>query len=128
MYIALLIISLIAGVLLIVLFFCFDAGQNCFLFGVLLVLYFIYATVILCCHQTKEEDLAKYEKAKTECEIIKNKCVDINTETFIEYIDDIREANDLIKRSKKWHDNWYLKNFYYKEIGELPVIELKDLI
>ena len=56
MYIALLIISLIAGVVLTVLCFCFDIGQNCGLCGVVLVLYFIYATVVLCCHQTKEED------------------------------------------------------------------------
>lgn len=128
MYIALLIISLIAGVVLTVLCFCFDIGQNCGLCGVVLVLYFIYATVALCCHQTKEEDFAKYEKAKTEYEIIKNKCVDISTATLIEYIYDIKEANDMIERSKKYHDNWYLKNFYYKEIAELPTIELKDLI
>jgi len=127
MYIALLIISLIAGVGLIVLCFCFDVGRNCGLCGIVFVLYFIYATVILCSHQTKEEDFAKYEKAKTEYEIIKNKCVDISTSTLIDYIDDIEKANNLVEKSKKWHDNWYLKDFYYKEIGELPVLELKEL-
>jgi hypothetical protein len=128
MYIALLIISLIAGVGLIVLHFCFDIFQEGPLFGTLLILYSIYATVALCFCQTKEEDFEKYEKAKTEYEIIKNKCVDISTSTLVDYIDDIKEANKLIEKSKKWHNNWYLKNFYYKEIGELPVLELKNLI
>ncbi len=127
MSIALLIISLIAGVGLIVLYFCFDISPTCGFFGFLLVLYFIYATVILFSRQTKDEDFAKYEKAKTEYEIIKNKCVDISAEMLIDYIDDIKKANDLIEKSKKWHDNWYLKDFYYKEIAELPVIELKEL-
>lgn len=125
MYIALLIISLITGVGLIVLHFYFDISP---LFGTLFILYSVYATVGLCCHQTKEEDFAKYEKAKTEYEIIKNKCVDISTSTLLYYIDDIEKANKLIEQSKKYHDNWYLKDFYYKEIGELPILELKDLI
>lgn len=128
MYIALLIMSLIAGVCLIVLHFYFDIFQEGPLFGTLLILYSIYATVALCFCQTKEEDFEKYQKAKTEYEIIKNKCVDISTSTLVDYIDDIEEANKLIEKSKKWHNNWYLKNFYYKEISELPVLELKDLI
>lgn len=128
MYIALLIISLIAGVGFIVLCFCFDGSPTCGWFGTVFVLYFIYATVILLSHRTKKEDFAKYEKAKTEYEIIKNKCVDISTTTLIDYIDDIEKANKLIEKSKKYHDNWYLKDFYYKEIGELPVLELKELI
>ena len=128
MYIALSIISLIAGVGLMVLYYRFDIFPNGTLPGAFLILYSIYSTVILFSHQTKEEDLAKYEKAKTEYEIIQNKCVDISTSTLIDYIDDIEKANDLVEKSKKWHNNWYLKDFYYKEIGELPVLELKDLI
>ena len=126
MYIALLIIAFIAGITL----FCFffdRRGIGAFL-GLLLFLYGVYAVTVLLSHQTKEDDFAKYEKARTEYEIIKNKCVDISTSTMIDYIDDIKKANDLIEKSKKWHDNWYLKDFYYKEIGELPVLELKDLI
>lgn len=128
MYIALSIISLIAGVGLMVLYYSFGIFPNGSLFGAFLILYFIYSTVILFSHQTKEEDFAKYKKAKTEYEIIKNKCVDISTSMLIDYIDDIKKANDLIEKSKKWHDNWYLKDFYYKEIAELPSIEVKDLI
>ena len=96
--------------------------------GGLLFIYGAYAGLILLTHRTKKEDLAIYEKAKTEYEIIKNKSVDISTSTLIDYIDDIEKANNLVEKSKKWHNNWYLKDFYYKEIGELPVIELKDLI
>lgn len=124
MYIVLLIISFIAGITL----FCFFSNAIGRFIGGLLFLYGVYAGVILSSHQTKKEDFAKYEKAKAEYEIIKNKCVYISTEMLIDYIDDIKKANDLIEKSKKWHNNWYLKDFYYKEIGELQVLELKELI
>jgi len=126
MYIALLIISFIAGTVLLY-FYINGKWPGCVL-GAMFLAYGLDSIIILASHQTKKEDLAKYEKAKTEYEIIKNKCVDISAEMLIDYIDDIEKANDLIEKSKKWHNNWYLKDFYYKEIGELPLLELKELI
>lgn len=126
MYIALSIISLVVGIVL--LYFYIDGKWPGCVLGAMFLLYGLDSIIMLASHQTKKEDLAKYEKAKTEYEIIKNKSVDISTSTLIDYIDDIEEANDLIEKSKKWHNNWYLKDFYYKEIGELPVLELKELI
>ena len=126
MYIALSIISLVVGIVL--LYFYIDGKWPGCVLGAMFLLYGLDSIIMLASHQTKKEDLAKYEKAKTEYEIIKNKCVDISTPTLLDYIDDIEKANDLIEKSKKWHNNWYLKNFYYKETGELPVLELKDLI
>lgn len=126
MYIALSIISLVVGIVL--LYFYIDGKWPGCVLGAMLLLYGLNSIIMLANHQTKKEDLAKYEKAKTEYEIIKNKCVDISAPTLLDYIDDIEKANDLIEKSKKWHNNWYLKDFYYKEIGELPILELKELI
>lgn len=126
MYIVLSIISLVVGIVL--LYFYIDGKLPGCVLGAMFLVYGLDSIIVLASHQTKKEDLAKYEKAKTEYEIIKNKSVDISSSILLDYIDDIEKANDLVEKSKKWHNNWYLKNFYYKEIGELPVLELKELI
>lgn len=109
MYIALFIISFIAGTVL--LYFYIDGKWPGCVLGAMFLIYGLDSIIILASHQTKKEDFAKYEKAKAEYEIIKNKCVDISAEMLIDYIDDIEKANDLIEKSKKMAQQLVFKRF-----------------
>ena len=44
-----------------------------------------------------------------------------------EYKDHIDKVNRLIDKSAKYHDNWYMSPFYYKEIGELEKIKTDSI-
>ena len=86
--------------------------------GAIFLSYGLGSIIPLSGHDDLNDDLQKYEKAKAEMRVIQNED-DLPIHLVIEYKNHIDEANKLIEKSAKYHDNWYLSPFYYKEIGEL---------
>lgn len=71
-------------------------------------------------------ELKQYEKAKNELELLQSDCY-LSFDLASEYIQDIDEVNENIKRSRKYHDNLYLGPFYYKETADLELLDYKEL-
>lgn len=86
--------------------------------GTILLCYGFGSFVPLSGHDDLNDDLQKYEKAKAEMRVIQNED-DLPIHLVVEYKNHIDEANKLIEKSAKYHDNWYLSPFYYEEIGKL---------
>ena len=95
-------------------------------FGVILLCYGISSFLALASHNNLDYDLKEYEKAKTEMRFLQNE-EDIPIHLVVEYKDHIDEVNRLIDKSAKYHDNWYMNKFYYKEIGELEKIKTDSI-
>lgn len=98
----------------------------CSIFGAFLTIYGIISFLALASHNNLDYDLEEYEKAKTEMRFLQNE-EDIPIHLAVEYKGHIEEVNRLIDKSAKYHDNWYMNQFYYKEIGELEKIKTDSI-
>ena len=129
MFVALFSFAIVLGLFLIFLVFSDRININIGTGGILLVLsiliftYGLSSVLALVTKSDLEYDMKMYLKAKTEIEMIESTEVSIPIEVISEYWDDISHANNLVMKSRKYHDNWYLKQFYYKEIAELPLLK-----
>lgn len=95
-------------------------------FGIILLTYGVSSFLALASHNNLDDDLKEYEKAKTEMVFLQNEEV-IPIHLAVEYKDHIDNVNRLIDKSAKYHDNWYMNQFYYKEIGELEKIKTDSI-
>lgn len=98
----------------------------CGIFGIILSCYGICSFVALASHNNLDHDLEQYEKAKTEMRFLQNE-EDIPIHLAVEYKGHIEKVNRLIDKSAKYHDNWYMNQFYYKEIGQLEKIKTDSI-
>ena len=92
----------------------------------LFLLYPVFSFLALGLHDNKVDDMKRYHKAVSEYNIIME-TKEIDYDLFQDYIMDITQVNKLIDDSKKYHNNWYLGPFYYKEIGELKPINIDSV-
>lgn len=89
-------------------------GFLIFVFG----FYSVVSTTVIGTSPGKETIRKSYIDAKYKCEILKtDMCLPIKTVS--DFKDDIDNVNSTIDRHRKYCDNWYLKAFHYKEIGDL---------
>ena len=127
-YVLISIFTTFLGVFLI--YLAYDVIDNgielCATFGVILLCYGISSFLVLASHNNLDYDLKEYEKAKTEMRFLQNE-EDIPIHLVVEYKKHIDEVNRLIDKSAKYHDNWYMNQFYYKEIGELEKIKTDSI-
>lgn len=72
---------------------------------------------------TLEDDLRYYENSRCKCEMLNDKDVVLSLDMVIDMRNDIRETNNRIRNSKKYHNHWYLKALYYKEVGGLDILK-----
>lgn len=100
-----------------------DIGSALLPVAIVILTYGVSCAVTLLTKKDLEYDMTKYLKAKTEIEIFSNDCSTIPLKVASEYYNDITDANNLVMKSRKYHDNWYLKQFYYKEIADLPLLK-----
>lgn len=102
-------------------------GDFTFAVGVFLILYGIISLIPFFEHNDIDDDLKNYENSKAKFEIIKEK-ENLPIGLIMDFKRDINSTNKLIEKSKKYHDNWYLGSFYYKEIGELDKLETDSIL
>lgn len=95
--------------------------------GLCIFVYGLSAAIALLTKNDLEHDMNKYLKARTEIEILSNECSTISMQIASEYYDDVSSANSLVKESRKYHNNWYLRQFYYKDIADLPLLKLDTI-
>lgn len=94
--------------------------------GIILLTYGLSSFIALASHNNLDYDLKEYEKAKVEMSYLQNE-EDIPIHLVIEFKNNIENVNRLIDKSAKYHNNWYLNKFYYKEIGELEKIKIDSI-
>lgn len=95
--------------------------------GAFLILYGTISVIPFFGHNDIDDDLKNYEKSKAKLEIIKEK-ENLPIGLIMDFKYDINSTNKLIEKSKKYHDNWFLSSFYYKEIGELDKLETDSIL
>lgn len=95
-------------------------------FGIIMLTYGVGSFVVLARHNNLDYDLKEYEKAKVEMVFLQNE-EDIPIHLAVEFKSNIENVNRLIDKSAKYHNNWYLNKFYYKEIGELEKIKIDSI-
>ena len=129
MFVALFSFAIILGLFLMWLIFSDRINMISSIGGILLILsifilvYGIGSALSLATKNDLEYDMKMYLKAKTEIEMIESTEVSLPIEVINAYWDDISQANDLVMNSRKYHNNWYLKQFYYKEIADLSLLK-----
>lgn len=84
----------------------------------ILLLYGILSFIPFGAHDDLAADMNRYEKAKAELEIIET-YEGLPVELICDFKRDIKYANKLIDKSKKYHNNWFLSSFYYEEVADL---------
>lgn len=129
-YILISILTILLGVFLIYLV-CDDVIEKGIelssVFGVILLTYGVGSFVVLASHNNLDYDLKEYEKAKkVEMKFLQNE-ENIPIHLAVEFKNNIENVNRLIDKSAKYHNNWYLNKFYYKEIGELEKIKIDSI-
>lgn len=72
---------------------------------------------------TLEDDLRYYENSRCKCEILNDKDAVLSLDMIIGMRNDIRETNNRIRKSRKYHNHWYLKALFYKEVGDLEILK-----
>lgn len=72
---------------------------------------------------TLEDDLRNYENSRCKCDILNDENAVLSLDVVVDMRNDIKETNYRIKNSRKYHDNWYLKVLFYKEVGELEILK-----
>lgn len=126
-YILISVLALIVGFVLV--YFAIEEDWCDFLIGVgtIILFYGIFSLLPYFLHDNLDNDLTKYEKAKFKLEVIENS-EEIPMSVLSDFKESIDSMNELIDKSAKYHDNWFLGPFYYKEIGELDKLVLSDTI
>ena len=129
-YVVISIVSMLLGFALIFKFIDRIKDNNWFFFviiiSIVLVTYGLSSLLPWLKHSELEDDMSKYEKANLEYQILQKE-YELPIGVVLEYKNDIEDMNELIDMSKKYHDNWYLESFYYKEVGELPKFPVENI-
>jgi hypothetical protein len=86
--------------------------------GGILLFYGFLSFIPLGAHDDLDTDLNRYEKAKAKLEIMET-YEGLPVELICDFKRDIKYANKLIDKSKKYHNNWFLSSFYYEEVADL---------
>ena len=130
-YIPIILISSAFSALLFVLFVIYEEKDHIAISSMILaILFLLYSTSAIIAIQTKttpEEEYAKYQKAKSEYEILKSDHI-LSVEAMIAFKEDVDNMNDLIRDSQKYQDHWYLGPFYYKSTADLPILNYDTII
>lgn len=114
-------VFIVVSIVLAIVFSVMMAKHERIIFGLLIFVfgfYFVVSTTVIGTSPGKETIQKSYIDAKYKCEILKtDMCLPIKTVS--DFKDDIDNMNSTIDRHRKYYDNWYLKAFHYKEIGDL---------
>jgi hypothetical protein len=94
--------------------------------GVIGWTYFVCSVVILSSNTSVKAEYRKYIDAKDKFELLQtNKVTSLRLAN--DFVKDVENMNELIEKSNKYYNNWYLGILYHEETGKLQTFDLKSI-
>ena len=88
--------------------------------------YFMCSVLIISNNTSVKAEYRKYLDAKDKFELLQTNKV-TSLRLVNDFVKDVENMNELIEKSNKYHNNWYLGILYHEETGKLQTFDLKSI-